>query len=243
MSRPVFSVITVVYNGVDLLQRTIDSVASQQEDLIEYIIVDGGSNDGTLDLIDASDRVDQIVSEPDQGIYDAMNKGLRMATGEYVWFMNCGDEINGADVARQLASFTEDILYGETMMVSGEGAELGLLGDISPIRPPKDLTWQKMNRGSLVCHQSFVVRRTKAVAYSLEFPFTADIDWQINCLKQDVTTRNTGLVLAKYLADNDGFSRSNRIKTWKDRYRVLKHHFGFLPNLINHLRIVIRTVF
>src|SRR4051812_15125406 len=96
---PVVSVITIVYNGGALLEGTIQSVLKQDPTHLEYIIIDGGSKDNTLDVIKKyTDQIDFWVSEPDKGIYDAMNKGLNAATGDYVWFMNAGDHIHGKDV-------------------------------------------------------------------------------------------------------------------------------------------------
>ena len=92
--KPLFSIITVTYNAVDTLERTIRSVISQREH-IEYIIIDGGSTDGTQEIVDVyKSYISYFVSEKDSGIYDAMNKGLKAATGEYVWFLNAGDTIH-----------------------------------------------------------------------------------------------------------------------------------------------------
>src|SRR4051812_1110497 len=91
---PVLSVITVVYNNVSHIERTLLSVLDQTYPHIEYIVIDGASTDGTLVIIEKyKDRIAKLISEPDKGIYDAMNKGLAIATGDYVLFMNSGDEI------------------------------------------------------------------------------------------------------------------------------------------------------
>ena len=91
---PTVSVITVVYNARDLIEGTIDSVLAQTYPHLEYVIVDGASTDGTLELIGRyADRIDRLVSEPDRGLYDAMNKGLERATGDFVWYINAGDRI------------------------------------------------------------------------------------------------------------------------------------------------------
>ena len=97
MMNPKISVITVVYNSVSYIERTIQSVLSQTYPHIEYIIIDGGSGDGTTEIIKKySGSLAYWVSEPDKGLYDAMNKGLAKATGEFVWFINSGDEISGS---------------------------------------------------------------------------------------------------------------------------------------------------
>ena len=93
IANPLISVITVVYNGEEHIGRTIESVLAQTYKEVEYIIIDGKSTDGTLEVIGSYNGIHKIVSEPDKGLYDAMNKGLKAASGEYVWFLNSGDQI------------------------------------------------------------------------------------------------------------------------------------------------------
>ena len=103
MNSPLISVVTVSYNAVDTIERTILSVLNQTYSDIEYIIIDGGSTDGTVDLIKKyADKITYWVSEPDQGIYDAMNKGIDVATGEWINFMNSGDSFYRQDVLSSL---------------------------------------------------------------------------------------------------------------------------------------------
>src|SRR5690554_4553164 len=100
---PKISIITVVFNGEKVLEKTMKSVFSQNYDNIEYVIIDGGSSDGTLKLIEKhKDRITYWSSEPDRGIYDAMNKGLKNSSGDYVWFLNAGDEIYAADTLHKV---------------------------------------------------------------------------------------------------------------------------------------------
>ncbi|MGL5637387.1 MAG: glycosyltransferase, partial [Bacteroidales bacterium] len=96
--KPLFSIITVTYNAGNLLIPTMDSISAQTYKDYEYIIVDGCSKDHTLSLIESRKReITTFLSEPDKGIYDAMNKALRLATGEYILFMNAGDTLHSAD--------------------------------------------------------------------------------------------------------------------------------------------------
>lgn len=102
---PKISVITVTYNCVDVVESTIRSVLGQSYDNIEYLIIDGGSNDGTLDIIKKySDSLSFWCSEADKGIYDAMNKGLKFATGEWINFMNAGDTFHNENVVESIFS-------------------------------------------------------------------------------------------------------------------------------------------
>jgi len=100
------SIITVVFNSQETIAKAIDSVLSQSYDNIEYIIVDGGSKDGTLDIIKSyGAKISKLISEPDKGIYDAMNKGIRLATGEVVGTLNSDDFLADNDVVSRIASF------------------------------------------------------------------------------------------------------------------------------------------
>lgn len=105
MNHPKITIITVCFNAVDVIEKTILSVVNQTYQNIEYIIVDGGSTDGTIDIIKKyEDQIDKWISEPDDGIYDAMNKGIRMATGEWLNFMNAGDWFYSDSVVEKVFS-------------------------------------------------------------------------------------------------------------------------------------------
>ncbi|RZK61390.1 MAG: glycosyltransferase, partial [Pedobacter sp.] len=125
---PKLTVITIVYNNVRDIERTINSVLNQTYPKIEYIIIDGKSTDGTLDIIEKyRSKISKIVSEPDKGIYDAMNKGLALATGDYVLFMNSGDEIYDETTVEDIFESAPgaDIYYGETEMYNDDWESLG----------------------------------------------------------------------------------------------------------------------
>ena len=119
--QPTFSIITITYNAVRLVEQTLLNVLSQSYPNIEYIVIDGGSTDGTADIIRRYESgLAYWVSEPDKGIYDAMNKGLQKATGDYVWFINAGDTLCSSDTVQSVVSRLQkrkalpDIIYGET---------------------------------------------------------------------------------------------------------------------------------
>ena len=132
----VFSIITCTYNAESVLQRTLDSVLEQTYSHVEHIIVDGASTDATLDMVEAykqkSDAEDwchevRVKSEPDRGLYDAMNKGIQRATGQYVLFLNAGDTFPSADTLELVAESVGEgeeppaVLYGDTDVVDDEG--------------------------------------------------------------------------------------------------------------------------
>jgi glycosyltransferase involved in cell wall biosynthesis len=241
---PRLSIITVVYNGVHTIERTISSVQRQSYKEIEHIIIDGGSTDGTVELIKKhSGGITTWICEPDRGVYDAMNKGLEMATGEYVWFINAGDEIYSADTLeniRDLLRIRSDVYYGEAMYTDMRGEKIGVRSEVTPHTLPDQLGWQDMNRGQVVCHQSFLVKRDISPRYDLRFPHSGDIDWMIRCLKISTKTIHTGTVLSKYLIG--GHSKKFHLRSLIDRYRVLQQHFGVIPNIMNHAIITVRAL-
>ncbi|MEG1186998.1 MAG: glycosyltransferase family 2 protein, partial [Bacteroidales bacterium] len=129
--QPRFSIITITYNAEKTLEPTIRSILEQDYPNIEYIIIDGASKDGTLKLIDRfRDRIAKVVSEPDKGLYDAMNKGLQHATGDYVWFINAGDALHSPFTVRRITEkigdTMPDIIYGETALVNQERTFIGM---------------------------------------------------------------------------------------------------------------------
>ena len=136
------SVITVTYNAKHTLERTLKSVQEQTYPAIEHLIVDGNSNDGTVALIQQyeNERL-KWISEPDKGIYDAMNKGAKMATGDYLCFLNAGDTFYNVDTVEKMFKTIDknafpDILYGETAIVDDNGRFLHM----RRLRAPKTLT-------------------------------------------------------------------------------------------------------
>jgi len=235
------SIITVTYNASQWLERTILSVLSQSYPYIEYIIIDGGSTDGTVDIIKQYESgLTYWVSEPDKGLYDAMNKGLMKATGDYVLFINAGDTLYTTDTIQQVFNSIQnknglpDIIYGETMIVDGKGKPLGM----RRLKAPDKLTWKSFRMGMLVCHQSFIAKRELAPLYDTQYRLIADYDWCIKCLKQSNTIHNTHLVLSNFL--EEGVSSQNRKESLKERHQVMNKYYGKLSTALLHGWFAIR---
>ncbi|MDH3648417.1 MAG: glycosyltransferase [Saprospiraceae bacterium] len=243
MMEPKISVITVVFNSRDLLQGTIHSVRDQTLEDLEYVVVDGKSTDGTKELITANlDVIDVWISEPDDGIFDAMNKGLQLASGEFILFLNAGDHLHRPDVLVEVFQKVDDsidIAYGQTLMVDADRNATGLRSDVTPHLLPQNLAWTDLRFGLCVSHQSFIVRRSIAGNY-VENNISADTDWVIECLKKSRQSINVGIIISEFLIG--GFSKQHRLRSWIDRYKMLRKHFGFLPNLFNHLQITVRAI-
>ena len=197
--NPKISIITVVYNGHSLIERTIRSVISQTWLNIEYIIIDGGSSDGTLEIAEKyQSKIALIHSGKDDGIYDAMNKGLKDATGDYVLFMNAGDELyDSTTIASVFAQGEADVYYGNTAVADEHGK---ILGD-RRLSPPAQLSWKSLRYGMCVSHQSFIARRSICEPYDLRYRVGSDIDWVIKVLKRAATVRNTGIYISKFLEE------------------------------------------
>jgi glycosyltransferase involved in cell wall biosynthesis len=249
---PLLSIITVCYNSGYHLTGTAMSVLGQTYPHIEYLIVDGASTDHTATAIKLLELKNEALlnakllrwqSEKDKGLYDAMNKGLKMATGDFVWFLNAGDELPAADtVERMMKSYAPgvDVFYGETTLVTFTRHPLGTRSELTTQRLPVQLDWESLRRGMVVCHQAFVARRAIAPPF-MEGNLAADIDWVIAVLKKSKKTVNTGLVLANYLTG--GVSKQRHRQSLRDRYEVLKKHYGMVPNLLAHANIMVRAFF
>jgi glycosyltransferase involved in cell wall biosynthesis len=205
------------------------------------LIIDGASKDGTLAMAQQY-GVQNIFSEKDKGIYDAMNKGLAKATGQYVWFMNAGDQIASATAVEKLLKAIEqhsaDVYYSDTEVVNDAGQLIGLRTETTPHALPEKLTWKSLRYGMVVCHQSFIAKRSIAPNYLLQHRYSADIDWEIKCLKNATTTHLLPFNLSKYLVG--GFSVQNLKASLLDRYEILKAHYGLIPSLLAHVVIFVR---
>ncbi|MDR0733963.1 MAG: glycosyltransferase [Dysgonamonadaceae bacterium] len=241
-----FSIITVTYNAAAWIERTIQSVLSQTCTDFEYIVVDGGSTDKTIDIIkDYELRIAnfKFISEPDRGIYDAMNKGLKLAVGDYVWFINAGDRIHSPNTLQEIANQLSasgsriSILYGETEISDSQGNSLGM----RRLKAPEKLTWKSFKMGMLVCHQSFIVRREIVEDYDLRYRYSADFEWCIRCLKKAEHVLNTHQTLSYFL--EAGFSAENRKASLKERYEVMCKYYGKIPTQIRHLWFAVRFYF
>ncbi|HHB78516.1 MAG TPA: glycosyltransferase [Saprospiraceae bacterium] len=241
--KPKITIITVTYNCEQVIKKTIDSVLSQTYGAIEYIIVDGASKDNTFSLVQAyGSRIHKAISEPDKGLYDAMNKGLSLATGDFVWFVNAGDRIHSEDTVEKMMQFYEsdtDVLYGEVMMMDTNGQELGTRSEFTTQKLPKNLHWQSLRRGMVVSHQGFLPRLSITKPY-IENNLAADIDWVIEALKKSRKNTFVPLVLADF--EIGGTSRQHHQQSLQNRYAVLRKQYGFWPNLWNHGWIVLRAI-
>lgn len=238
--KPLFSIITICWNAAETLPPTMKSVAQQRFRDFEHILVDGASTDNSLALARAlgTDRL-RIISEPDNGIYDAMNKGLAMAKGEYLIFMNAGDTFYDDSTLEAYASATGkdvDIIYGDTLIVD---ADRNVIGP-RHLSAPEILTAESYKAGMLVCHQAFMVRRKIAPEYDTSFRFSADYEWSLRCIEATVPGRCVYLHRPVALYLSEGTTDKNMMKSLRERFRIMCSHFGTLPTAGRHAAFLLR---
>ena len=243
------SIITVTYNAAATLERTLESVAVQSFEDKEHIIVDGASSDGTIEMIDAYRMRTKgysvlTISERDKGLYDAMNKGLEMAHGDFVVFLNAGDCLHDADVLKSLEARVESaeseigVIYGDTDLVDIDQKRIGP----RRLSPPKRLTWKSFRRGMLVCHQSFYARRELCPKYDLRYRFSADVDWCIRVMKAAEARGMSLIYINKVLTDylDEGMTTKNHKASLLERFDVMKRHYGLATTIAMHVWFAVR---
>ena len=243
--HPKFSIITVTYNAEKVLEDTIQSVIFQTYRNVEYIIVDGASKDHTLEIVNKyHNRINKVISEPDKGLYDAMNKGIQLATGNYLCFLNAGDKFHDSETLQKIVHTLKgqelpDVIYGETAIVDEEGHFLHM----RRLSTPAHLNWKSFKQGMLVCHQAFFANRELAInhLYDLQYRFSADFDWCIRIMKKAKCLHNTRLTLIDYL--NEGMTTKNHKASLKERFCIMAKHYGLISTILHHGWFVIRLFY
>lgn len=265
------TIITVTYHAVKLLPVTLQSVEDQDYPFVEHIIVDGKSEDGTMDLLqkykernEAIGQVHEIkvLSEPDKGLYDAMNKALKMASGDYVLFLNAGDCLHGKGTLRQVAEVavsdlnvlraieknknTQEclpgVIYGNINVVD----QAGHFVRERRLTPPEHLSWKSFRYGMVVCHQAFFARVDLAQRnpYQLKYHFSADFDWCIRIMhkatKMNLPLKNAHIIVADYL--QGGLTIKNHRSSLMERFCIMVHHYGVLTTIFFHVFFIFRAI-
>lgn len=256
------SIVTITYNATAVFMPTADSVMRQTYGNVEHIIVDGASPDGTADMArEYKRRSDamgngheiRVVSEPDRGLYDAMNKGLQLATGDYVCFLNAGDFLPEAGTLETVAAKAMTggrkegmnglpaVIYGNTDIVDNDNRYIGP----RHLAPPENLNWRSFRNGMLVCHQAFYARLdiARKVSYDLRYRHSADVDWCIRVMKmaekENAELVNTGTVIACYRREGQT-TVYRRASLW-ERFDIMRCHYGLVTTVAMHLWFVVRA--
>ena len=249
--KPLITIATVTYNAEATLRRTLTSVASQDYARIEHLIIDGCSTDHTLSLVQRYVEENQsrhnirLICEPDSGLYDAMNKALLAATGEYIVFLNAGDCLHSTDTISAIVQQTQwmkgghrhpAILYGDTHIVYQ--------------LPDND----SVNELSIEPLGKFATRKFKLTTTLEDGEAGIDLKFLVHVheglgqaghLQQHggavaLGGVNTGLVLTDYL--NEGMTTSNQRASLIERFRIMAHYYGWLPTVMRHFWFIIRAI-
>ncbi len=241
------SVITVTYNAEATISRTMESVARQTYPSIEHVVIDGASKDRTV-AIAREYPAAVIVSEPDGGLYDAMNKGVKLATGDFVCFLNAGDKLHDEDTIARVAqailavgdAAAVGVVYGDTHIVDDDGRFLRP----RHLTPPDVLTWRSFRSGMLVCHQSFYINRSIALPYDLSYRFSADFDWCIRCMQEGERRGMMNVYVREPLTDylHEGMTTANHRASLQERFSIMAKHYGLVPTVLYHIGFVFRII-
>ena len=241
--KPKFSIITVTYNAATVIEPTLQSVLSQTYTNYECLLIDGGSKDDTVAKAKASGiEFAHIVSERDNGIYDAMNKGIALATGDYLCFLNAGDAFYAPDTLQRIVDAIAGekelphVLYGETAEVNDAREFVRM----RRLKAPRELNWRSFRDGMLVCHQAFYARRDIAPMYDLRYRLSSDVDWCIKVMKASTRLVKIDAVVVNYL--QNGLSLKHHRASLVERFKVMSSHYGLLPTVGRHLWFVLRAV-
>ena len=238
---PKFSVVTVTYNAQSTVEDTIQSVITQTYHAVEYILIDGASTDGTLSIVNRyRSKIAHVVSEPDRGLYDAMNKGIALATGDYLCFLNAGDCFHEDDTLQHIVHSLEgdrlpDVIYGRTAIVDAQRHFVRM----RRLAPPEHLTWKSFRQGMVVCHQAFFAKHTLVQPYDLQYRYSSDFDWCIRVLKKAHTTHYVRETLIDYL--EEGLTTRHHKASLKERFRIMARHYGLPRTLLMHAWFVLRS--
>lgn len=237
---PLFSIITVTYNAAETLPATLASIKEQSCKLYEYIVMDGVSKDNTVQLAtDANITNARIFSSPDKGLYDAMNKAIDVATGEYLIFLNAGDAFHSPDTLQKIADVIMNhdfpgIVYGQTQLVNTNRQRIG----DRHLTAPEELTLKSFAEGMLVCHQAFIALRRIVGHYDLRYRFSADYEWCIRCLQHSRNNVYIPHTIIDYLSE--GLTTANRKASLKERFKIMCYYYGTIPTVLRHLKFIPR---
>lgn len=227
-NSPLISVVTVSYNAISTIEATLLSVIGQSFEDFEYLIIDGGSSDGTLDVIQKYSRhIDCLVSESDRGIYDGMNKAIRKAKGQWILFINCGDVFADSNVLQSLESSLRNpsvgVVYGDTIYQTTVGRYLLYPDSLSA-----------MDFHLPFCHQSCLVRTEliRETPFDLSYRYVADYDLFYRLYQRGVSFHYEHLPIAVY-DSTDGFTATNRTSCMLEHFKVNQRHpsLGFIVRL------------
>ena len=228
MTLPLISIITVVYNAKDDLELTItNSVINQNYKNIEYIVVDGGSTDGTIEIINKhKNYIKEWVSEKDSGVYDAMNKGIDLAAGDYITFLNAGDYYIDENVLMNLFNDIDknniDVVYGDINVIDDKRNE-------NRHQKAWEFTLDNLIHcgTGVVCHQAFFVKRKIAPKFNTKYKYKAELNWYFDIVEENNQLRFIHKSLAVVNYHLWGFGYKNFWKNQAEWFKLIIKRYGF----------------
>lgn len=219
-----FSIITVCFNAEKTIRSTMDSVLKQDYENFEYIVVDGASMDGTKAIIQEYARMDarmQWRSEPDRGVFHAMNKGISRAKGDFLLFLNAGDEFHSADILQRAAEIADgaDVIIGDVAFKTKSGLS-------KHVYPVGEELLENLKKGESVCHQViFAAKDTLSEGFDERYMTCADYDWicrQVNVGRNIVKLNAT---VVDYDLSGITFQTKYQRIHWKEYFEIIGRHF------------------
>jgi len=230
---PLISIVTVVYNNKNLLEKTIQSAVNQRFGSFEYIVVDGNSTDGTIDIIKKYEtEISAWKSEKDNGIYDAMNKGVNMAKGEWIFFLNAGDIFADENVLEKILPYLveneNDVVYGDILKHNKKG-ELFIKKSDSPSDRHK----------MYFCHQGVFCRTAicREIPFDTAYSLSADFKFFKLAFLKGYRFKQTDILITIF--DTTGLSNQNRIKGLLENIKIIKE----INNFYDKIRLLSRLYY
>jgi glycosyltransferase involved in cell wall biosynthesis len=218
--------VTAVFNGANHIEETIKAIAGQTYENVEHIVIDGGSTDGTVAILEKhSDTIGYWISEPDNGVYDGMNKGVDLVTDSesYILFANADDHLYSAEAVERVISSSggEDLVYGRMLLTDGEIS--GIAGKRVEL---DDLAVQTL------CHPATFVRRKvfdTVGRFDTSYVIAADYDHMIRCFTAPVSTRFVDVIVSTMRMG--GLSEDRFMLSCRERKDVIRKRFPLVPRL------------
>jgi glycosyltransferase involved in cell wall biosynthesis len=224
--KPLITVITVCYNAESFIEPTVKSVLSQDYPNLHYMIIDGLSSDKTMKILaQYRSQIHLLISEKDQGIYDAMNKGIRAADSGYLLFLNAGDEFTSATTLSTLISQSngEDFIYGDIYLRHPDSRP-----DLYLTASPFNLKMLKKSGTAVLCHQAILIRKEIAPFYDTRYRIKGDLNWYYDILKNNPALKicHVSHPVVFYLAG--GLSEKASKLDRKEYLQVIRYRHGFI---------------
>ena len=226
LNKPLISIITINYNDKIGLERTFNSVINQTYQEFEYIVIDGGSTDGSKELIEQyNDKINYWISEPDKGVYNAMNKGILKANGKYLLFLNSGDEFFGLNVLKENLKFihTYDLVYFNINVVGEQDNYIK--------KYPEKISFSYMYHDTLPHPATFIKKNLFNVIGLYDENLKIVSDWKFFILalvKYNATYNYNNIVLTKFYFDGISSRKENLTLLMSEREKVMTNNFSLI---------------